>query len=244
MQADSFVLRAGPEEFLAASYFSAAMELRAHLEKFVIADDVTIADETSAWIGAGGWGEEARGVAARVGAPWPRPGEYAWCGPALVFAGRRSARENFEMLLPAGAVPPGWVATATAADLGRERIRSGIPAVPLDLGPGDLPNEGGLEDVAISYTKGCFTGQEVMARLKNLGQVRRRLMVFRGPGEPPAARAPLFQRGRRIGEARSGVRDGEGFLAFGMVSLLSLDAAAGLSLAADAPESLSFVSHG
>lgn len=244
VQADSFVLRVGPAEFLAASYFSEAAAVRAQLEKFIIADDVTLTDETRDWVGLGAWGGTARAVAEEVGFPWPVAGEFVHAGPARVFVGRRSAQENFEVLIRPADVPARWKADVTTVDLERERIGGNIPAVPLDLGPSDLPNEGGLEDIAISYTKGCFTGQEVMARLKNLGQVRRRLMVVRGDGAPPGPGTTLFQRGRKVGEIRSAVADGEGFLAFAMMSLLGLDPAAGLARSAEAPESIRFVAHG
>ena len=75
----------------------------------------------------------------------------------------------------------------------------------------------GSTTVAISYTKGCYLGQEVMARLKNLGHVRRRLHIVRGEGEPPAAGAQLFQNERKVGEVRSTARDGRGFVAIAML---------------------------
>jgi folate-binding protein YgfZ len=55
------------------------------------------------------------------------------------------------------------------------RIGSGIPSIPSDAGPGDLPQEAGLECDAVSFTKGCFLGQEVMARLKSMGHANRAL---------------------------------------------------------------------
>ena len=117
-----------------------------------------------------------------------------------------------------------------AEDMERRRIAAGIPAVPKDIGPGDLPNEGGLEAEAISYTKGCYLGQEVMARLKSMGQVRRRLLKVRGTGEIPPRPASLFQGDRRVGELRSAVRDGAEWIGLAMVSLVQLRREDGLSL--------------
>jgi hypothetical protein len=118
-------------------------------------------------------------------------------------------------------------------DFERIRILAGIPAVPRDLGSGDLPNEGGLEETAISYTKGCYLGQEVMARLKNLGQVRRRLHVVRGSGALPRSQEPLFQGQKKVGEFRSVAGDEQGFVALAMLSLVQLDPASALSLTPD-----------
>lgn len=247
VQADSQLLRVGPEEFLALSYFCDARALQAQLEKFIVADDVTVADETDRWVGAGQWGEGSGAGARALGFALPPAGQFVESGEARLFRGRRSRRENCEIIAPVGAeLLRDWAGTGGADEfeLERERIRSGIPAVPDDIGPADLPNEGGLETEAISFTKGCFTGQEVMARLKNLGQVRRRLKVVRGPGARPARGAALFQGAKKVGEVRTAAADGDGFVAFAMLSLLSITAGAGLSLASDDAAAVAILDHG
>jgi folate-binding protein YgfZ len=123
----------------------------------------------------------------------------------------------------------------------RDRITRGIPSVPVDIGPNDLPNEGGLEEVAISYTKGCYLGQEVMARLKNLGQVRRRLHLVRGPGEVPGSGSPLFQKDRKVGDVRTAAGAGSGFVAMAMLTNINLGESGDLSLLPDGPANISIV---
>ena len=44
----------------------------------------------------------------------------------------------------------------------------------------------------ISFTKGCYTGQEIVARMKYLGRVKRRMLRFSAPDTPPAPGAPLY----------------------------------------------------
>ena len=123
-------------------------------------------------------------------------------------------------------------ASAPAAFAITNRVH-GIPAVPADVGPGDLPNEGGLDVGAVSYTQGCYLGQEVMARLKSMGQVRRRLLRVAGEAsEVPPLPAQLFTGERKIGELRSAVPDGAGgFVGLAMLSLLHLPLDGGLALA-------------
>ena len=92
-----------------------------------------------------------------------------------------------------------------------------------------------LENDAISYTKGCYLGQEVMARLKTMGTVRRRLVRVRGSeavGRPSVLPAGLFHGDKRVGEVRSAVTTEGGWIGLAMVSLLGLDAETVLSLTA------------
>ena len=223
--ADSFVIAgASAGEFWIVSYHAPAAALRARLEDYIIADDVSVEDVTTEWTGL-----------TLLGA-----GVVAWFAPAprvgLSLPGRRTSEETLEWIFPLSEWPnaraqlAGW-AEIDGVAMERQRIAAGIPAVPADIGPADLPGEGGLEPVTISYTKGCYLGQEVMARLKSMGQVRRRLQRVRGPGAAPQRPAALWQGGRQIGELRSAVDLAEGgFIGLAMVSLVSWQPAQPLAL--------------
>jgi folate-binding protein YgfZ len=235
--ADSFVLRDGAVEnvFWVLSYFSTAAAIRERLEAYVIADDVVIDDFTAAWAGVAIIGADTvRGLETRQ-------------GPGFRFRGRRTREENFDWIFPVGemagvraGLEQAGVRELSALELEQRRLAAGIPAVPRDIGPCELPNEGGLEADAISYTKGCYLGQEVMARLKSLGQVRRRLTRVTGDGETfPALPAALFSVGRKVGELRSAAPDGSGgFLGLALLSLLHLPADALLSFTPESPPRL------
>jgi folate-binding protein YgfZ len=223
VQADGHVLKQAEKDFLVVSFSFTAMQLLARLEAYLIADEVELIDETSSWGGILLWGDDAARQTPPAG--------------VLSFPSRRAGAGSLQWLVPAGRLDEVLTALkktpvierdARAAEL--ERLRQGVPAVPSDIGLRDLPNEGGLDEVAISYTKGCYLGQEVMARLKNLGQVRRRLHLVRGTGAPPAAGTALYQGERKAGEMRSAVVDDDGFLAMAMLSLVNLDANAPLGL--------------
>lgn len=233
--ADSQVLKRAENDYLIVSFSCPASVLRARLEAYLIADEVELADETAAWAGVLLWGEGAAEL------PAPKSG--------LAWPSRRAGGASRQWLVSAGTSagviselkPPATESSPAAAEL--ERLRAALPAVPADIGPRDLPNEGGLDEVAISYTKGCYLGQEVMARLKNLGQVRRRLHVIHGAGAPPVPGTALYQGERKVGETRSAAPDPAGFLAMAMLSLVNLDAAAGLSLAPAAPAGIKVLRH-
>ena len=243
VQADAFVLRT-PDGFRLASYECPGESLRARLESYIIADDVTVEDLTADYSGFA--------VLANTPPEVP-PGGF-------VFPGRRALTPNWEILYP---LASGNAEGAKALDglerdlrgrlgLAREespqwwealRIRSGIPAVPRDAGPGDLPQEAGLTAAAVSFDKGCYLGQEIMARLKTRGRIRRGLRRVGGrvgeAGLPGAANArsgrvppalvlstraaphpglPLSWQGQTVGELRSWAMDGaEDWIGLAMV---------------------------
>jgi folate-binding protein YgfZ len=220
--ADSFVRKISPEELWLVSYFSPATVIRERLEAYIVADEVVIEDVTDSTRGLTIWGVAAAGAVQ---------------APAWSFQGRRSREPHSEIIFPASAEPgmdagPAGGVLLSAGEMERERIAAGIPAVPVDLGLADLPNEGGLEAEAISYTKGCYLGQEVMARLKSMGQVRRRLLRVGGTGEPPPRPAALFQAAQKIGELRSAAREGAGWIGLAMITLVPLRRDEGLAVAA------------
>lgn len=78
----------------------------------------------------------------------------------------------YAALLAGGARPIGWHAFNIA------RIESGRPIFNLDFGPDSLPHETGVLDDRVSFTKGCYLGQEVVARMQSRGHSKRRLVAL------------------------------------------------------------------
>ena len=83
-----------------------------------------------------------------------------------------------------------------------------------------------------------------MARLKNLGQVRRQLRVVRGRGTPPVAQAALYQGEKKVGEIRSVGTRADEFAALAMLSLVNFTPTAGLSLEPVGPVVMTVDAHG
>ncbi len=57
------------------------------------------------------------------------------------------------------------------AALSAQRLAQGVPWFGYDFGEKQIPHEAGLQDSHISYTKGCYTGQEIVERVRSRGQV-------------------------------------------------------------------------
>lgn len=91
------------------------------------------------------------------------------------------------------------------------RITARFPLIPKEIGPDDLAAEGGLVPRAVSLTKGCFLGQEVVARLHHLGKVQRQLYVITlvGSAQGIVDHLPfeIICSNRLLGEIRSLYRD-------------------------------------
>ena len=87
------------------------------------------------------------------------------------------------------------------ADLESWRIRHGTPRMGADFGTDALPAEVGLED-AIDFTKGCFLGQESVARVRNLGHPPR-VLLHVGSHAPVSPGAPVVSGGAVVGEVTS-----------------------------------------
>ena len=126
----------------------------------VIADDVVATDETAQWQKWLAWGAEPVLAGAKV------------------FATRRFGVAAWDVLTPVGSVAPGE--PGSLAELESARIAAGVPSVPADCGANEFPQECGL-DAWVSYTKGCYLGQEVMARIQSMGSLRRILRRVEGP---------------------------------------------------------------
>jgi folate-binding protein YgfZ len=113
---------------------------------------------------------------------------------------------------------PDW-APVDEEELERMRIRARTPRFGRELDERILPAEAGLEERAISFTKGCYPGQEPVARLHYRGHANRTLRVLALDGdEAPEGDAELTYDGKVVGRLTSAVRDPEeGVVALGYV---------------------------
>ena len=84
------------------------------------------------------------------------------------------------------------------------RLEAGVPWFPLDFDDSVIPHEAGLENTHLSFTKGCYTGQEIVERVRSRGHVnRRRVRLAFTTSEPPAAGAKLTVKGADAGHVTS-----------------------------------------
>lgn len=141
-------------------------------------------------------------------------------GPATVVRREEIEGPGFDLYLPAETLEEARDALLVAvreADGGaagraaREiwRVERGIPVYGAEIDTDVLPQETGQGDRAIDHEKGCYTGQEVVARIHHRGKVNRRLRGLRPEGDPATLPEPgdeLFAGGRSRATVTSAVR--------------------------------------
>lgn len=91
---------------------------------------------------------------------------------------------------------------AGEAALDAHRVAAGLADAEHEGGEGVLPQEAGL-DYAVSYRKGCYLGQEIMARIEARGKPRRRLVGLKLDGAPSAGARDLVLNGKTVGRLGS-----------------------------------------
>lgn len=90
----------------------------------------------------------------------------------------RFGQNGCDLLLPIGASPQLSGQLVSAEEIEKVRISHRIPAWGNELDHDTLPPEAGLESRAISYSKGCYTGQEVISRIRAAGKTNRHIVLL------------------------------------------------------------------
>jgi aminomethyltransferase len=143
-------------------------------------DGLELAEHESAGVKLGGADLIAAGVAV------PVPG-YDLLGPPDLL---RTAREY---LLTRGAIPASLDAYEAA------RIKAGIPRFGADITTDNFPAEAGVLERAVSFEKGCYPGQETVARMHYRGHPNRTLYRLAIEGPPPAPGTEIVQGEKKVG---------------------------------------------
>jgi folate-binding protein YgfZ len=189
--------------------------LLAHLDHFIIMDDVELAgvnpvEETA----LGLTGPKAGEILGRVGLPilseplTQAQGEFEG-RPMLLRRGYGVLAEHYAIWIPAGRAGVLWQALAGAgakpvgsAALEAFRIAEGIPAYGIDMVERDLPQETS-QMRALHFSKGCYLGQEIVERIRSRGNVHRHLRSLELDGPLPEAGTKLAVDGAEAGHITS-----------------------------------------
>ncbi len=131
-------------------------------------------------------------------------------GANLFAAGVTAPVPGFDLLGPADAIRATRTylvsagATSTETDAYETaRIEAGIPRFGADITPENFPGETGILERAVSFQKGCYPGQETVARMHYRGHPNRNLHRLVVDGPPPPPDTPIVQEGKQVGRITS-----------------------------------------
>lgn len=205
--------------------FSATVVSR--LEKFIVADDVQAVDVGNLYGLLSVQGPAAAAVLNGLGSSTTSPAQpfeltqfiHASLGEIYLANQPRLGTKGFDLFVPNASLGEvaqrllksadvvggrlcGWQAFETA------RIEAGIPRFGADMDWTNFPQECGIEAKAVSYSKGCYLGQEVLNRIHTMGHVNRQLRALRFASELPTLPVrgdKLFHEGKEVGAISSAV---------------------------------------
>jgi folate-binding protein YgfZ len=212
-----------PERLLCISHAMIRSQLAEILEKFIIMDDVALTDETDRYGTLSLQGPETaqflRDLAPQVNLDSlvessfveTKLGSIAATITKHSFANTVAAdirvnREHLGQLWTLLSEKSLWLNGPVGYKaLNALRLEQSIPWFGYDFGDKQIPHEAGLENSHISYTKGCYTGQEIVERVRSRGQVNRRRVSLRFPNttEPPPAATILTADSKEVGAVTS-----------------------------------------
>ncbi len=214
-----------PDELLLDFEPGLAAAVTGRLEKFIVADDIQVVDVSEPYGLLSVQGPKAvpvlQGLEMFEAVP-SRALEFvsrsdASLGELYLMNQSRTGTAGFDLFIPAAGLQPvlerllgagagigtkacGWQALEIA------RIEAGIPRFGVDMEETHFPQECGIEAHAVSYSKGCYIGQEVLNRIHTMGHVNRQLWALRLSDELPAAPVhgdKLYLEGKEAGQITS-----------------------------------------
>ena len=181
---DRFLLDAEPE---------LREKVQQHIRRYIISDQVELADVTAQTGEIGLEGPAAAAALASLGAPVPGS-DYAhlpW-GEATVASASLTGQPGFRIFCPAEQtaelirrLESAGAKAASAEDARLVRIENGKPRYGEDIRETSLPQET-QQMHGVSFTKGCYLGQEIVERIRARGHVNRKLTRIELPGNDPA----------------------------------------------------------
>jgi folate-binding protein YgfZ len=195
--------------------------IRDHLDRFIFSEDVQVEDVTAARSEIGIYGPRAVDVLVKAGTEGGAPASLFQStrvriagSDAMLVRSDEAGVEGYDMIVEAAqaelvtaALLAAGAAVVSETDAETVRIESGRPRFGVDMDTDTIPLEAGLEERAISRSKGCYVGQEVIVRVQDRGhgRVAKRLvgLTFDAGAPVPAAGSRIASGDREIGRVTS-----------------------------------------
>ena len=211
--ADSHILRLGDEEFILISKGCDAEKIIELMEENIVADEVEFSNETEKWSLYTFWNKTNEAYLKFPGIEIPAENSFFSHEKGMFFQNSRLGPGTNAFLCHKNSEIE-WtkeLEEISEDQMDIRRIGYGLISIPLDIGPEEFPQEGGLEKDAVDFDKGCYLGQEVMARIHAMGRVRRSINPVTWTGkEVPTLPCNLICEDKKVGQLKSLFPNGEG----------------------------------
>jgi len=206
-----------PEQFVMGTTPGQVTALLTHFDRYVISEDVQFVDRTSEWgvllvtgphaarllrelTGADQPTEILSRVHVTIGGRQVAVRRVDYTSPNDLFF--VASRDHIPAIQSACQTAGATACDASAVEA--RRIENGFPLFGRDITDDNLPQEVGRDTVAISFTKGCYLGQETVARIDAIGHVNRLLVGVKFDADSiPAAGTPLLTGEQQVGHITS-----------------------------------------
>jgi folate-binding protein YgfZ len=223
MMTDMRVLELG-DRLLLGVPLAVTAAVRDHLDRFIFSEDVQVEDVTEARAEIGVYGPGALDALLGAGTGGSAPSSLFEStrvrlagADAIVVRSDEAGVAGYDVIVDApyaSAVTAALLAAgavrATDEDVEAVRVESGRPRFGIDMDADTIPLEAGLEERAISRSKGCYVGQEVIVRVQDRGhgRVAKRLvgLTFDADAPVPPAGARIVSGERELGRVTSAIR--------------------------------------
>ena len=224
--AGAYLARLHEEEFLLIAEQMPPGSLINMLEENVVADEVEFSDESENWEYFSLKISETEALLAKLGKAKLADAEFLHWEDGLFFADDRLSGDGCCATVKKGSGAIDKICEGLAeiseSEYGFQRIKGRKYSIPAEVGADDLPQEAGLETSFVDFNKGCYLGQEVMARLHAMGQVQRQVVSIRWgnhPPTPPALPATVIFEKKAFGHLKSLVRHEDEWLGVAKIHL-------------------------
>lgn len=218
IQADLYVFQRGDSLLVDAERGQREKVLQL-FDRYIIADDVEIADVSDKLTALGLSGPESRNILERAGITVPDLASLELCSPkcncacdclqCTLVRGDDTAGTSYQLWLAPDTLKSTWDAlvaagaTPVGADaLELRRISFGIPKFGVDIRERDLPQETG-QTRASNFIKGCYLGQEIVERIRSRGAVHRQFTAFAVEGTLSDRASKIVADEKEVGEITS-----------------------------------------
>src|SRR5260370_30328694 len=218
IQADLYVFQRGADLLVDAERGQREKVLQL-FDRYIIADEVEIADVSDKLTARGLSGPESRNILERAGITVPDLASLELCSPkcncacdclqCTLVRGDDTAGTSYQLWLAPDTLKSTWDAlvAAGATPVGTDalelrRISFGIPKFGVDIRERDLPQETG-QTRALNFIKGCYLGQEIVERIRSRGAVHRQFTAFAVQSTLPDPASKIVADEKEVGEITS-----------------------------------------